>query len=127
MKHIAVVMGVLFVCLSAVNISAGAQYEPGAQFNGCIREFYDRGYNNWYAYENQCDVPVSLTYVCRDGNCAGGGMHLSPGRRDSTGMSRREVDEKGGLIAAICPEGYIPVNARDNYWRGGQYRCKKGL
>ena len=39
--------------------------------------------------------------------------------------ARAKGDAKGGLEAAVCRAGYIPVLADDSYWRpGSQYRCR---
>jgi hypothetical protein len=102
----------------------GGSYQPGGQFDGCVRKFYDPSHYNWLAWEDNCPVAVYVAYACAQRGISGA-MDLSPGQHTSTGYSASEISGYGGIMSAICGSGYIPVNASDQYWSYGEtYRCK---
>lgn len=105
--------------------NASGKYVSGGQFNHCVERFYDPAMHNWYSFRNNCSEAVSITYHGVNGG-GGGAMDLSPGRKDSTGWGQDHVASLGGYSVAICPKGYRPVDAQDQYWnqRSTGYRCK---
>ena len=75
----------------------------------CIKEFYDPKTYDWLAFENDCGVDISVTFIF--GNELGGNeMDLRAGRHDSTGRSRSEVASMGGYKFVICPIHFVPVD-----------------
>jgi hypothetical protein len=55
-------------------------------------------------------------------------MDLGPGRHDSTGWSRRQVSDDGGIMWAVCQIGETPLEVDGRtYWNGrsGKHVCKR--
>jgi hypothetical protein len=93
-------------------------YEPGAQFDGCVGFFYDQGFHNWYSIRNNCSVDIRWVMI----NPRGSGITNSGGT-SCLGEARSEVAQHPNRQFAFCRKGFIPVDAEDSYWKGGQYRC----
>ncbi len=115
------------VCLAFCASSAPAQqYITGGTYDQCVTSFYDPDMYHWLSFRNQCQEPISVTFCWKASTQGCGTVELQPGRHKSTGFSRSEIDSKGGYAGYVCPLGYLPVDAGDNYVRGErQYRCKK--
>jgi hypothetical protein len=93
-------------------------YEPGAQFDGCIGFFYDQSFHDWYSIQNSCSADIRWVMI----NPNGSGV-TSSGGTSCFGESRSEVAQHPNRQFAFCRKGFIPVDAQDRYWTGGQYRC----
>jgi len=93
-------------------------YEPGAQFDSCISLFYDPTKYNWYSIRNSCSEDLRWVMI----NPRGSGI-VSSGGTDCTGESRSQAEQHPDRRFAFCRKGFIPVDAQDRYWQGGQYRC----
>jgi hypothetical protein len=122
------VLGFL-IMVSPLLLSRAAQAQEylSPEFNQCIREFYDPAMYHWLAYENLCGHSISIVYIPYHPGYGGSLMDLGPGRHSSTGFDRREVQEKGGFELYVCPAGYSPVDAQNNYVTrvNTRFRCKK--
>jgi hypothetical protein len=94
----------------------------------CIHGLYDPNYYNWYAFQNTCDQPMKVTYRAEDGSLGlSGSVTVQPGRKASTGNSASEVRARGGISFAVCPAGYLAVDANGRLWSdpNSGYKCKK--
>jgi hypothetical protein len=108
--------------------TAFAQQYVTPEYNGCIRQYYDPNMYNWLSYENTCSQSLSVVFVANEpGHGGGGAMDLGPGRHNSTGLTRREVDSNGGFELYVCPAGYVPVGPDGQYVTRviPQFRCKR--
>ena len=101
-----------------------ANTEAGAMYNSCIQQFYDRDMYNWLSFRNTCGNALNVTYRWNNGT-AGGAVRLQPGDKESIGYTSEQVHSKGGATLAVCRLGWIPVDGNNQYWTGGQYRCKE--
>jgi hypothetical protein len=99
--------------------SSPYRYEPGSQFDGCIGFFYDPTFHNWYSIQNSCSVDI--TWVSSNPSGAG---DVKSGGVSCLSESQSEVAQHLNRLFAFCRKGFVPVDAQDHYWRGGQYRCK---
>jgi hypothetical protein len=108
--------------------SARAQEYLRPQWDNCIRPFYDANTYNWLAFENGCDLNLVVVFLWRNAPHGGGELELAGGRHGSTGMSRKEVNERGGYMYYVCPSGYIPVDPQTGRYVGRpieSYTCRK--
>jgi hypothetical protein len=117
----------ILTLMMLLSTSAFAQAYVSPEYNNCIREFYDPAMYNWLSYENVCGHGISIVYVPYRPGYGASQMELGPGRHNSTGWSRSEVQEKGGFGLYICAAGYIPVDANSQYVNrvNTQFRCKR--
>lgn len=117
----------LLTGLIALAGPAMAQEYRSPEWNGCIRQYYDRSMYGWLAFENTCGERLKVVYVPYNPGHGGSLKTLAPGRHDSTGYSRQEVDAKGGFELYICPDGYVPVDANNRYINrvNTPFRCKR--
>lgn len=92
----------------------------------CLRSFYDASYHGWLALENVCSEPIYVAYRCWKG-FPSGATTLAPGKRDSTGSSKREIDAAGGISFAVCGDGFLPYGTNGRVWNeaGAEYTCRK--
>ncbi len=98
----------------------------GASLQHCLRAFYDPNRYNWLTLENTCSVGIHVVFRSRTGYSSGS-VELNPGRSSSTGSSRREVEQVGGLAYAVCPLGSSPRTADGRYWDNATaaYHCEQ--
>jgi hypothetical protein len=121
---------VLAMCLSAlvafVPKKVWAQTYKSRNYNGCIRQFYDPNQYNWLGFENGCAEPLYVVYIAFNPGYGGSAMDPGPGRHESTGWSQREVAAKRGFQLYVCPQGYVPVDANNQYVSrvNTRFRCK---
>jgi hypothetical protein len=99
-------------------------YESGTQYGECTDVYYDARNYNWMSIRNNCGIDVTATFNWGNGT-RGGAIDLDSGKSGSTGMSSKEVTERGGILVAICRRGFIPVDSDDKNWLRGSYRCRK--
>lgn len=120
---IVLVVGSILLTIAG-NVEASGQYYTGPEIGHCAESFWDS--YGWLSYRNTCSESIHVVFQGKRGPMSGG-MPLGPGREDSTGYSRSEIDRVGGVWKAVCPGGYIPVNPNGTYWdgRGGRYNCMK--
>jgi hypothetical protein len=113
--------------LMLLSTAAFGQEYLSPEYNNCVREFYDPAMYNWLSYENVCGHGISVVYIPYHPGYGGSQIDLGPGRHNSTGYSRSEVQQKGGFELYICPSGYVPVDANNGYVNrvNTQFRCKK--
>ena len=83
---------------------------------------------DWLTFENGCSEALSVTAVPRVGNggTCGGQNDIGPGRKSQTGCDRASYNKSNGLELYVCPAGWIPVDADDQYVTKPvlQFRCK---
>jgi hypothetical protein len=123
-------VSIALACISLI-LYAGClhaqQYPPyTSNVNSCITgAFYDSKMYNWYAYPNNCTDRVNVTWVSRNG-LHGGGLEIRPGKNGNIGLSEREVEAMGGVLAYACPEHYQPVDQNDKHIAKpvSGFRCK---
>ena len=117
----------MMTLLVLLSTAASGQEFVSPEFNNCVREFYDPAMYNWLSYENVCGHGISVVFIPYNPGYGGSEMDLGAGRHDSTGWNRREVQEKGGFELYICPAGYVPVDANNQYVNrvNTQFRCKR--
>jgi hypothetical protein len=91
----------------------------------CGKYDYDRGNNDLFVY-NVCDIEITMKWTS-PGN-VWGDAHLAPAGRQSTGRSRRDVEESGELNWFVCP-GNSLFEQEDGRPMGahykGPYRCRR--
>lgn len=106
--------------------SAQAQYRPGSQFDGCIRQFYDAQTYNWLSFQNTCGVPLHVHFIAKNPGVGVSSMDLAPGAKNSTGQSQSEVNAHNGFALAICDSGFLAVDASGLGWThaSAPYRCR---
>src|SRR5262249_29154520 len=111
----------------AVTAATAAQRYTSPRFNSCIHEFYDSSMYNWLAFENACGQRLSVTYIGYNYPYSSYAADINPGKKTSTGLTRREVDERGGFELYVCESGFLPVDASDQYVTrpNTQFRCKE--
>lgn len=104
------------------------RYLPGSQLDHCLKTFYGEK-NQWLYQENVCSESIYVTMKSVKKYGYSGSLKLVPGKAESTTHTKKEVDALGGFKYAICPVGYYPVDARDDFWHDAmsQYRCRKEL
>jgi hypothetical protein len=83
--------------------------------SGCVRLFYDPSFYNWLAFQNVCSQAIFIDYIGYYPGYGGSAVTLRPGQKSSTGYSYSEVQKKRGYQLFICPAGFIPVDAKNNY------------
>ncbi len=123
MKRSLLAAAVTFPALVAL---AAFRYEAGGVLEACVRQYYDARMYGWLTLENTCADAISVTYQGKVKPWTGT-VDLGPGRHTSIGLSPREVEDKGGLVVAVCHQGFVPVESSGNMWRhpGAPYRCRK--
>jgi len=123
MSRKAIATGVICGALLAGDQALGQRY---SNLDGCIRQLYDPTMYNWFSYQNNCSVAVTLRFIPVSRGYGGGEMNLRPGQTDSTGESRNEVLAHGGFNFAVCAANEIPVEPSGSPWNhaAAQYHCK---
>ena len=92
----------------------------------CVSSFYDREMYSWLVYQNNCGQTINLTWVSIYSGGASSAT-IYPGRKASTGWNQAEVNSRGGFELFVCPAGFIPVDANDNFVEKANtlFRCKR--
>jgi hypothetical protein len=113
--------------LMLLSTAAFAQEYLSPEYSNCIREYYDPAMYSWLSYENVCGHGISIVYVPYNPGYGASQMDLGSGRHSSTGFDRHEVQEKGGFEVYVCPAGYVPVDANNNYVNrvNIRFRCRR--
>ena len=128
MRRVAALL-VMLGCVALVLIPTAsfAQKYRSPEWNGCIQQFYDPDFYNWLSFRNTCSEALAVTYIGRKPGYGGSLMELRPGRKNSTGWTRKEVDGWNGFELYVCPLGYVPVDANDQYVRkvDTKFRCRQ--
>lgn len=105
---------------------------PASQYDStdassCYEPFYDPKSYNWLAIKNKCSTGIHVTWKCR--SCPeklGSSADIPPGQVVGAGLSREEVERKGGMSYAACREGYRAVDINGDSWRGSTlFSCRK--
>lgn len=95
--------------------------------SSCYEPYYDPTSYNWLAIRNRCSTGIHVTWKCRA--CPerlGSSADIPPGQSVGAGLSREEVERKGGMSYAACREGYRAVGNGGESWRGSPlYSCRK--
>ncbi len=109
---------------------AQAQKYLAPNYNHCARPFYDPQSYNWYSVQNTCSFAIKVVLVAFSGDHGPGALDLGPGRHDGTGETESEIRQHGGYDLYICPAGYTPVDANDEYIgavnrANTQFRCMR--
>jgi len=93
-----------------------------------VRQFYDPQKYNWLSYENVSSEGISITFIPKIPGRGGNNIKLLPGAHGTTGRSSQEVQAMGGFELYVCPLGYVPVDANNQYVNKidtPNFRCKR--
>lgn len=94
----------------------------------CVRQFWDSRSYNWLSFENNCDQPVSVTFIFNHnvGWAMTGAILLAPGAQGTTGRSSSDINQAGGYDYYVCPANSVPVDLSGNIFSSNvsEYRCK---
>jgi hypothetical protein len=94
----------------------------------CVRQFWDTQVYNWLSLENDCGVPIYVSYIFNapKGWAMNGSTNLAPGAHGNTGLSFSDINQAGGFQFYVCPANSLPVDANGNILRANvtEYQCK---
>jgi hypothetical protein len=112
--------------VSLSSISHAQQYEHGGQLQTCVETFFDQSMYGWLALRNTCTMSISVTHMGRDGTHSGS-VDIRAGGHVSTGYSRTEWEQAGGIVFAVCNGGYRTIEANRQFWShpNADFLCAK--
>jgi len=116
------------VCMSyllmSVQSAVYAQSKYVRSVTECGHAVYDK---DTLVVENSCDITVSITWTS-SGNVWGTALNIGPGGHQSTGSSRDDVNEAGGVETFTCPGDSTPVTGEGKpigtHYKG-RYACQR--
>jgi hypothetical protein len=110
------------------SVASGAIQYSTPLATSCVRQFWDPNTYNWLSFENNCGQAIYVSIIPRvpGGWAMGGGMHLTPGSHNNTGLSTTDVNNAGGFGIYVCPTDSVPVDLNGNVLNANvsEYRCK---
>lgn len=94
----------------------------------CVESFYDPDHYNWYSFKNTCSESINVTacHIEGTGACLWSAT-IKPGKSSSTGETRAEVQNGGGMRYYVCPAGYTAMGPNNKFLKHGDtsYVCQK--
>ena len=94
----------------------------------CAHDFHDPEMYNWLSFENQCTRAIRIVICSVASDSCNSATTVLAGRKHNTGLSRNDLQRRGGVRWLVCWEGYYPSNANGDYktrFGDGAYYCRR--